>query len=94
MMDMKDEGIRPLRLFGLALLGEAILLSLCLWQRWMMLKDVEAVLGSDTEARLCFIYFSNVGSGFLIFLGRMSVDKLSKGVVLGCIHLVAGLMCC
>ena len=25
---------------------------------------------------------------------RMSGIKLSKGVVLGCIHLVAGLMCC
>ena len=41
----------------------------------MMLKDVEAVLGSDREARLCFDYFSNLGSGFLIFLGRMSGDN-------------------
>ena len=45
-----------------------------------MLKDIEAVIGSTREARLCFIYFSNLGSGFLVFLGRMSRDKLSKGV--------------
>ena len=45
-------------------------------QRWMMLKDVEAVLGSDREARLCFNDFSKLASGFLIFLGRMSGDKL------------------
>ena len=57
-----------------------------------MLKDVEVVLGSDREGRLCFIYFSNLGSGFLILLGRMSGDKLSKCVVLGCIHLVTGLL--
>ena len=65
-----------------------------LWQRWMMLKDIKAVLGSDREDKLCFIYFSNLGSVFLIFPGRMSGDKLSKGVVLGCIHLVASLLCC
>ena len=59
-----------------------------------MLMYVEAVLGSDKEARLGFIYFSNLGSGFLIFLGRMSGDKISKDVVLGGIHLQAGLMCC
>ena len=40
-----------------------------------MLKDVEALLGSDKEDRLCFIYFSNLGSGFLFFLGRMSGDN-------------------
>ena len=49
---------------------------LTLWQRWMMLKDVEVVLGSVREDRLCFIYFSNLGSGFLIFLVCMSGDKL------------------
>ena len=38
-------------------------------QRWMMLKDVNAVLGSDKEDRLCFIYFSNLGSSFLFFWG-------------------------
>ena len=64
------------------------LFSLCLWQTWMMSKGVEALLGSDMEARLWFIYFSNLGSGFLILLGRMSGGKLSKGVVLGCTHLV------
>ena len=53
-----------------------------------MLMDDEAVLGSDMEARSCFIYFSNLGSGLLIFLGRMSGGKPSKGVVLGCIRLV------
>ena len=60
----------------------------------MMLKDVEAVLGSDKEARLCFNDFSKLGRAFLSFLGRMSGDKLSKGIVLGCIHLVPGLMYC
>ena len=44
-------------------------------QRWMMLKDVEAVLGSDKEDRLCFIYFLNLGSAFLFFLGRVSGDN-------------------
>ena len=58
----------------------------------MMLKDVEVVVGSDREARLCFNYFSKLGSGFLIFLGRMIGVKLSKGIVLGCIHLVTGFM--
>ena len=33
-----------------------------------------------------FIYFSNLGSVFLIFLVRMSGVKLSRDVVLGCIQ--------
>ena len=34
-----------------------LIFDLCLSQRWMMLQDVEAVLGSDREARLCFNSF-------------------------------------
>ena len=38
-------------------------------QSWMMFKDVEAVLGSDKEDRLCFIFFSNLGNGFFFLWG-------------------------
>ena len=48
-----------------------------------MSMDDEAIIGSNMEASLCFIYFSNLGSnGFLIFLVKMNGVKMSKGVVL------------
>ena len=54
----------------------------------------EAILGSDREARLCFKYFQIWGMIFSFFLGRMSGDKLSKGIVLICIHLIVSFRYC
>ena len=43
-------------------------------QKWMMFKDVEVILGSDKEDRLCLFSFQIWGMVFS-FLGRMSGDN-------------------
>ena len=41
-----------------------------------------------------FQVLSNLGNDFLFFLGRMSGDKLSKGIVLRCRHLIVSFRYC